>query len=74
MQVQQELADTAQARYDVGLTPYLEVLDAERNLFTAEQGLLQLRAAALQDYVNLYTALGGGDDRQEADGREAAAR
>jgi multidrug efflux system outer membrane protein len=74
VQVQQELADTAQARYDVGLTPYLEVLDAERNLFTAEQGLLQLRAAALQDYVNLYTALGGGDDRQEADGREAAAR
>ena len=62
VRIQTELSDTAQERYDVGLTPYLEVLDAERNLFTAEQGLLQLRASALQDYVNLYTALGGGDE------------
>ncbi|BDU16705.1 efflux transporter outer membrane subunit [Lysobacter auxotrophicus] len=62
VRIQRELADTAQARYEVGLTPYLEVLDAQRNLFSAEQGLLQLRASALQDRVNLYTALGGGDD------------
>jgi len=62
VRIQSELSDTAQARYEVGLTPYLEVLDAQRNLFAAEQGLLQLRASALQDYVNLYTALGGGDE------------
>lgn len=66
VRIQSELSDTAQARYEVGLTPYLEVLDAERNLFTAEQGLLQLRASALQDYVNLYTALGGGDEAGDA--------
>jgi len=66
VRIQSELSDTAQARYDVGLTPYLEVLDAERNLFTAQQGLLQLRASALQDYVNLYTALGGGDEVGDA--------
>jgi outer membrane protein, multidrug efflux system len=58
--VQAALVETAQDRYEVGLTPYLEVLDAERNHFTAEQNLLQLRAAALQDAVNLYAALGGG--------------
>lgn len=74
VQVQLELADTAQARYDVGLTPYLEVLDAQRNLFTAEQGLLQLRAAALQDYVNLYTALGGGDEPYDAARANGTAR
>ena len=62
VRIQGELSDTAQARYEVGLTPYLEVLDAERNLFTAQQSLLQLRALALQDHVNLYTALGGGDE------------
>lgn len=60
VQVQQALVETAQDRYEVGLTPYLEVLDAERNHFTAEQTLLQLRASALQDAVNLYAALGGG--------------
>ncbi len=60
VQVQQALVDTAQDRYEVGLTPYLEVLDAERSHFTAEQTLLQLRASALQDAVNLYAALGGG--------------
>ena len=60
VEVQQALVVTAHDRYDVGLTPYLEVLDAERNHFAAEQNLLQLRAAALQDAVNLYAALGGG--------------
>ena len=58
--VQGALVVTAQDRYEVGLTPYLEVLDAERGRFAAEQTLLQLRAGALQDRVNLYTALGGG--------------
>jgi multidrug efflux system outer membrane protein len=62
VEVQSALVVTAQDRYDVGLTPYLEVLDAERNRFAAEQNLLQLRALALQDRVNLYTALGGGDE------------
>ncbi len=65
VEVQQALVVTAHDRYDVGLTPYLEVLDAERNHFAAEQNLLQLRAAALQDAVNLYAALGGGQDLRE---------
>lgn len=61
VEVQQRLAGTAQARYEVGLSPYLEVLDAERGLFSSRQTLLQAQATDLQDRVNLYLSLGGGD-------------
>lgn len=57
---QRRLAQTARRRYDNGVAIYLEVLDAERNLFAAEQQLLALRAAELQSGVSLYVALGGG--------------
>ena len=58
---QRRLAETAILRYDNGIAIYLEVLDAERNLFSAEQQLIRLRATELQNGVSLYTALGGGD-------------
>jgi multidrug efflux system outer membrane protein len=58
---QRRLARTATLRYNNGIAIYLEVLDAERNLFAAEQQLLALRAAELQNGVSLYIALGGGD-------------
>lgn len=57
---QRDLADTAELRYESGVSVYLEVLDAERSLFTAEQQLILLRAAALQNGAALYAALGGG--------------
>lgn len=57
---QRRLARVARLRYDNGLSIYLEVLDAERNLFAAEQQLLALRSAQLQTEVSLYVALGGG--------------
>ena len=60
VEAQRRLARTARLRYDNGIAIYLEVLDAERNLFAAEQSLLQLRATDLQNSVSLYTALGGG--------------
>lgn len=60
LQAQQRLARTARLRYDNGIAIYLEVLDAERNLFSAGQQLIQLRTAELQNAVSLYTALGGG--------------
>lgn len=50
----------SRARYDGGVTSYLEVLDIERSLFNAEllaSNVLQRRYAAL---VQLYKALGGG--------------
>jgi len=60
VEAQRRLARTARLRYDNGIAIYLEVLDAERNLFSAGQQLLQLRAVELQNAVGLYTALGGG--------------
>ncbi len=50
----------AQARYQNGVANYLDVLDAERELFNAEQQLLQTRLLKLTNAVDLYRALGGG--------------
>jgi multidrug efflux system outer membrane protein len=50
----------ARLRYEGGYTSYLEVLDAERNLFNAELQQTQTRAATLTNLVNLYMAMGGG--------------
>lgn len=58
--VQAERARLARLRYDSGAARYLEVLDAERELLTAEQQLVQLRRARLSAQVGLYAALGGG--------------
>jgi multidrug efflux system outer membrane protein len=57
---QERLAETARLRYANGIAIYLEVLDAERNLFSAQQALLQLRGANLRNQIALYVALGGG--------------
>ncbi|HEY2020797.1 efflux transporter outer membrane subunit [Paraburkholderia sp.] len=62
VQAQRQLAETAELRYENGISIYLEVVDARRNLFAAEQQLIQLRATALQNGVSLYVALGGGPD------------
>ena len=50
----------AQLRYDAGVASYLDLLDAQRSLFTARQALVQTRLAQLQNRVQLYKALGGG--------------
>ncbi|MFS0849225.1 efflux transporter outer membrane subunit [Novosphingobium panipatense] len=55
-----ERARLAQLRFDNGRSAYLEVLDAQRDLFDTEQGLVQLRRAHLASGVALYAALGGG--------------
>jgi len=57
---QTERTRLAGLRYQNGAAPYLEVLDAERDRFLAEQALVQLRRALLTSSVNLYAALGGG--------------
>ncbi|MNR44575.1 Outer membrane protein OprM precursor [compost metagenome] len=51
-------------RYQNGISIYLEVVDARRGLFSAEQQMLSLRAAQLQNGVSLYVALGGGDEQE----------
>ncbi|WOF45020.1 efflux transporter outer membrane subunit [Sphingopyxis indica] len=55
-----ERARLAQLRFDNGRSAYLEVLDAQRDLFDTEQTLVQLRRAHLASAVALYAALGGG--------------
>jgi multidrug efflux system outer membrane protein len=57
---QSERLALAQARYQNGIANYLEVLDAERELFTAEQQLLQTKLLNLTNAIDLYRALGGG--------------
>ena len=57
---QQERARLAQMRYDRGSASFLEVLDAQRDLLSAEQLLVQQRRALLSSRVALYAALGGG--------------
>ena len=47
-------------RYRGGLDSYLQVLDAERNLFQGRLVLAQLQLAEMQSFVQLYRALGGG--------------
>lgn len=47
-------------RYRGGIDSYLQVLDAERNLFGGQLTLAQLRLQELQSVVQLYRALGGG--------------
>jgi outer membrane protein, multidrug efflux system len=57
---QERIARIAQLRYREGVADYLEVLDAERNLFNARQQLLATRRAWLQNRATLFVSLGGG--------------
>jgi multidrug efflux system outer membrane protein len=59
-QAQRQIAALARTRYLEGVVSYIEVLDAERNLFASEQALLRLRRAESENLVALYVALGGG--------------
>lgn len=54
------IADLARERYAEGVVNYLQVLDAERNLFDAEQAFVEVKRAQVQNLVSLYIALGGG--------------
>jgi multidrug efflux system outer membrane protein len=47
-------------RYEEGATSYLEVLDAERNLFNSELGYVQSRATLLKSAVGIFSSLAGG--------------
>jgi multidrug efflux system outer membrane protein len=49
----------ADLRYRNGVASYLDLLDAQRSLFTAQQAVVQVRLAQLQNQVSLYKALGG---------------
>lgn len=60
LQAHAERLKLAEQRFGAGVASSLEVLDAQRELFQAEQGLVQVRVARLTNAVDLYRALGGG--------------
>ena len=47
-------------RYSGGTTTFLEVLDGQRSLYSAELTLAQARGNEYQSLVQLYRTLGGG--------------
>jgi multidrug efflux system outer membrane protein len=53
-------ARIARLRYENGYTSYLEVLDAERALFSSQLSRTQTKGVLFQALVNLYKATGGG--------------
>lgn len=48
------------ARFKAGIDGYLNVLDAQRSSYRAEQNLLTLEQANLNNQIELYKSLGGG--------------
>jgi outer membrane protein, multidrug efflux system len=60
VQALQRTLRLATLRYENGYSSFLEVLDAQRSLFSAELQQVQLQRARLGAIVNLYKALGGG--------------
>jgi multidrug efflux system outer membrane protein len=52
--------ELARLRYENGYTSYIEVLDAERNLFNAEVAQTQTMSNVVVSLVTLYKAMGGG--------------
>jgi multidrug efflux system outer membrane protein len=57
---QTNVSALATERFTGGVSSYLEVLDAERELFTSELDLADARADRLRAVVQAYRALGGG--------------
>ena len=69
LSVQRSLVDAvaetyrlSNARYSKGIDNFLNVLDAQRSLYAAQQGLIAARLGDLASKVRLYAVLGGGAD------------
>jgi multidrug efflux system outer membrane protein len=57
-----QAVDLSLSRYRIGLTNYIEVMEALQLLYPAESALAQTQRDQLLAVVNLYKALGGGWD------------
>ncbi|MBF0528755.1 MAG: AdeC/AdeK/OprM family multidrug efflux complex outer membrane factor [Deltaproteobacteria bacterium] len=61
-------ADTyrlSEARYKNGVNNYLNVLDSQRSLYSAQQNLISVRLAGYTNLVTLYKVLGGGGTEEK---------
>ncbi|SPZ21799.1 Cation efflux system protein CusC precursor [Providencia rettgeri] len=56
----QNVLTQKQASYRYGGLSYLDVLEAQRSLFTEQQNLLMLKIEQQKNEINLFSALGGG--------------
>jgi multidrug efflux system outer membrane protein len=54
------------ARYRKGVENYLNVLDSQRSMYSAEQDLINVRLAKQTNLVTLYKVLGGGWQKTSA--------
>jgi multidrug efflux system outer membrane protein len=57
---QAERLKLSEQRYQNGVSSSLDVLDAQRELFSAQQTLVQTRLLRLTNAIDLYRSLGGG--------------
>lgn len=55
----------ADARYRLGADSYLDALDAQRSLYSAQQALISLSLTEATNRVTLYKVLGGGMSTEE---------
>ena len=76
MAAQRSLVETAaeafrlsSLRYEKGTDIYLNVLDAQRSLYAAQQGLIAIRLADLANQIQLYAILGGGGVEKPSENR-----
>ena len=59
-EVAQETLRIAQNRYNNGYSSYLDVLDAQRTLFSTQISVVQVKNNLLLAQIDLYRSLGGG--------------
>jgi outer membrane protein, multidrug efflux system len=72
---QKERLRLVEARYKAGITSHLEVLDAQRDAYAAEQGEIQVRRMWLSVATQLYKALAGESSNPAAgESREVAGK
>jgi multidrug efflux system outer membrane protein len=67
-----DAAALSRSRYDTGLASYLEILNADQQLFDQELQLAQSRGDEMRAFVELYRALGGGWQQEPATPAPAA--
>jgi multidrug efflux system outer membrane protein len=72
VEANQDYYRLAERRYRIGIDSNLTFLDAQRNLFSAQQALISDRLSQLVSEVNLYKALGGGWYERTGDARQQA--
>ena len=67
VQALRDAVDLSLLRYDAGRASYFEVLEAEQQLFPAEDAVAQTQRDELLAVVDLYKALGGGWQLSDSD-------